>query len=197
MPSNSSAGRYRTAQARGRHVTKKLNAKTSTVDRFFARVAPEPNCGCWLWTGACTGSDKGRYGNLYGVIMHDGHAVAAHRWSYNQFVGQIPDGHIIRHKCDVSICVNPDHLTTGTYQQNSRDREDRNRRRIQKGEDAPWSALTEADVIEIRNLAAVGVTDKELAARFGIAQGSIWHIKMGNRWKHVKHLVDLWKNKKP
>ena len=39
------------------------------------------------------------------------------------FVGDIPEGLVIRHKvCNTSMCVNPCHLMTGTVEQNNKDK---------------------------------------------------------------------------
>lgn len=73
------------------------------VRRFEGRVLPEPNSGCWLWTGAT--NNRG-----YGSIGDGGRQYGAHRFSYELYCGQIPEGLEIDHLCSVRSCVNPDHL---------------------------------------------------------------------------------------
>jgi len=81
-------------------------------ERFFDKVTPEPNSGCWLWT-ACV-NEKG-----YGTFRDD-KKVKAHRFSYELHVGPIPDGLQIDHLCRVRSCVNPDHLEAVTCAENLR-----------------------------------------------------------------------------
>lgn len=77
------------------------------VDRFMARTERQPN-GCLLWTA---GTNDGGYGRF--AISHDTN-VAAHRWSYEHFVGPIPDGltvdHVKDRGCTSRLCVEPSHL---------------------------------------------------------------------------------------
>lgn len=75
--------------------------------RFWEKISPEPNSGCWLWTGAS------RFDG-YGHFEVNGKATAAHRWSYERYVAPIPDGLVIDHKCRVPCCVNPEHLRAVT-----------------------------------------------------------------------------------
>ena len=57
----------------------------------------------------------------YGVLsLGRGVTMLAHRWSYEHFVGPIPDGLVIDHLCRVRHCVNPDHLEPVTNEENLR-----------------------------------------------------------------------------
>lgn len=59
--------------------------------------------------------------------------MSAHRFSYQQFKGKIPDGMIVCHSCDTPACVNPEHLWVGTYQDNSDDCHKKGRNRQSRG----------------------------------------------------------------
>lgn len=86
------------------------------VRGIMNRVEQEPNTGCWLWTGAVipvSGYGQMRYGK--------GTPKKAHRVSYEIFVGPIPDGLYVCHRCDTPLCVNPDHLFLGTAKDNAQD----------------------------------------------------------------------------
>ena len=80
-------------------------------ERFMEKVSPEPTSGCWLWTARC-----GRTG--YSVLWHDGKYVGAHRWAYEYFIGPVPPGMEVAHKCRVRSCVNPAHLEAVTHREN-------------------------------------------------------------------------------
>ena len=83
----------------------------SEDERFEAKWTPEPNTGCWLWTGA---TDRKGYGQFRSKGAH----VKAHRWSYERLVGPIPEGLQIDHLCRVPGCVNPEHLEPVTHREN-------------------------------------------------------------------------------
>lgn len=70
--------------------------------RFTKRIEIAPD-GCWLWTGSLRA-------HRYAAFMVDGKTVAAHRWSYERYVGPIPKGKQIDHMCGITRCVNPAHL---------------------------------------------------------------------------------------
>jgi DNA repair exonuclease SbcCD nuclease subunit len=57
----------------------------------------------------------------YGQVSWNGFGGRAHRWSYQVFVGPIPAGRQVRHKCDRKDCLNPDHLKLGDWASNKAD----------------------------------------------------------------------------
>lgn len=81
------------------------------ADRFDKHYIPEPNSGCWLWLSATIKSSDSR---LYGVIGRCRgqlpRMALAHRASYELHIGAIPDKMQIDHKCQNTLCVNPEHL---------------------------------------------------------------------------------------
>lgn len=85
--------------------------------RFMEQVSPEPNSGCWLWTGPVQVSGHAQFC----TGGHQGKKVMAYRFSYERFVAPIPDGLFVCHRCDVPQCVNPDHMFLGSQKDNMRD----------------------------------------------------------------------------
>jgi len=86
--------------------------KADPLIRFERLYIPEPNSGCWLWTGSLIGAG-------YGQFRCDGEGYA-HIWSYKQFKGPIPEGLVLDHICRVPSCCNPDHVEPVTQKENLR-----------------------------------------------------------------------------
>lgn len=77
-------------------------------ERFMALVKKTGHC--WIWTGAKL---RG-YGQFW-----DGRTVRAHRWAYEHWVGPIPPGLTIDHRCRNRSCVRPSHLVPMTRGENT------------------------------------------------------------------------------
>lgn len=83
------------------------------AEKILAYVSLEADS-CWLWQGHIKA-------NGYGAVNAFGKSgQLAHRISYQEFVGPIPDGLVIDHLCRVKHCVNPDHLEAVTQLENVR-----------------------------------------------------------------------------
>ena len=79
----------------------------------------EPNGDCLEWTRRITADGYGQT-RAYGKVWQT-HRLALH------LEGVDISGHFVLHSCDNRLCCNPDHLRTGTHQDNMDDRNSRGR----------------------------------------------------------------------
>lgn len=100
-------------------------------ERFSEKYQVNEETGCWDWKGTKVGLG---YGMISGERGTGG--IVASRFSYEHFVGPIPEGMVVRHRCDNPGCVNPDHLVLGSHQDNMNDMVKRGRGRILDAEQA-------------------------------------------------------------
>jgi hypothetical protein len=84
-------------------------------ERLSNRLELNEKTGCWLFTGPV-------HKTGYGRLKFNGHPEYVHRISWIIHNGQIPDGMVIRHKCHIRACCNPEHLILGTHKENINDR---------------------------------------------------------------------------
>lgn len=97
---------------------KKGFAARPVQERFEELWLPEPNTGCWLWLGAACNLG---YGLMNMRKVGGGRTnIRANRISYEMYIGPIPEGLVIDHKCRLSCCVNPAHLEPVTQAENIR-----------------------------------------------------------------------------
>lgn len=148
-----------------------------------------PLTGCWEWKGR---KERG-YGRTIIGSRTDGtrKTIAAHRLSYETFVGPIPDGMEVCHKCDNPCCVNPDHLFVGTRQDNIDDRESKGRNRPQKGSRNGTAKLTEAIVMSARfERHQRGTSYQKLADKYGVSKRTMQNAVKGLTWTHVLYMPE-------
>ena len=130
----------------------------------------EKSDGCWCWPGAL--DYKG-----YGQFSHGGgRTYKAHRFSYQTWVGAIPDGLLVCHKCDNPKCVRPDHLFLGTCADNNNDAIRKGRRRSTSGQNHHAAKMTDIEVVECLALRGGGESVKSLSLKYNVSGSTISRI---------------------
>lgn len=148
--------------------------------RFDQKWIPEPNSGCWLWTG-CT-NKHGR--PFIGLGSATQGSALAYRVSWLLHRGPIPEGMAVCHHCDNPSCVNPDHLFLGSQAENLRDMRQKARQRSvrQPGAALFVRKLTAEDVRDIR---ASDAPSREICERYGVTSAAIVAVRARKTWRHV------------
>lgn len=161
---------------------------------------------CWPWKTTASSGD-------YGSVQLDRVKLGTHRAAWQYANGPIPPGLVVCHRCDFRPCCNPAHLFLGTPAENSADMRAKGRsatgdrsparlypERYPRGDDHPFrrnpeviargersgkNKLTDDEVRAIRAACASGLPQREVAARFGVSQGTIGFIVRRETWSHI------------
>lgn len=152
-----------------------------TKEKFEEKIKKTSKC--WEWQACLSVKGYGQFG-----IYRDGKwkVVAAHRVSYELYVGSIPDGMQVLHHCDNPSCVKPDHLFLGTNDENVADRVAKGRNAVMVGDKNPRAVLNENDVINIRQMLKYNVkSQKKIAEEYNVSCSTISHINTRRLWPHV------------
>lgn len=122
----------------------------------------------------------------YGVKKHKGKTVRAHRLAYckanNLEVSDIA-GSVIMHTCDNRLCINPDHLKTGTHADNCADKVSKGRQA--RGETSGNSVLKNEEVLRIKELIQSDYSATRIAPMYGVSVMCISRIRSGKTWRHL------------
>ena len=130
-------------------------------------VVPSAGTPCWDWLGYTMENGYGQF------RLASDRVESAHAASYELFVGPIPEGHDVCHKCDRRGCVRPDHLFTGTRAENMADANT-------KGRLGKRSKLKAGDPDEIRSRFVAGEPQEALGVEFGISRAYVARlVQMG------------------
>ena len=85
------------------------------LDRVLNKVIVNSVTDCWEFQGG-----KNNIG--YGMVRDGKGMRTTHRVSYEEHhQTKIPQGLLVMHSCDNKACVNPQHLSLGTHQDNTYD----------------------------------------------------------------------------
>lgn len=81
------------------------------IERFETKVNRGP--GCWVWAA-------GKTSQGYAQFWDGSRQVKGHRFAYEAYVGPIPEGLTLDHRCRNRACVNPAHLEPVSQGENVR-----------------------------------------------------------------------------
>jgi hypothetical protein len=126
---------------------------------------------CLVWVGSINNNGYGRL-----IVSVDGCRATsyAHRASYEQHVGPIPEGAEILHSCDNPPCIEPTHLRVGTQKQNAADMVARER-------NPRYLPLTV--VAELHRRFQRGEPDLVVARALGLPRGTVSARR--SRWRRL------------
>lgn len=99
-------------------------ARALLKELFLEYVHHESGSDCWWFT---KGTTRPKIPEDYRVFWLNRKQVQAHRFAYELWIGDIPEGLYVLHSCDTPPCVNPDHLRAGSVQDNVDDKMERGR----------------------------------------------------------------------
>ena len=119
----------------------------------------------------------------YGVISVGNRPQYVHRVAHEIYIGPIPPGMLVCHKCDNPSCFNPEHLFLGSSKDNLQDMVKKGRK--PRGEKVHNSKLTEKQVKEIKARLQEGEKVSQIAKDYPVHGRAIRLISAGINWKHV------------
>lgn len=166
------------------------------LSRFEDSYIPEPMSGCFLWIGGVWKTHGYTAARFFNSIRKN--YDVAPRFAWELFRGEIPDGLWVLHKCDNSLCVNPDHLYLGDCVQNIRDRENRKRGRHHRDPKGMRAHILSIRKLarhdgekhshkltweDVRTIRASDLSNKELGIRHSVSPVHIWNIRHNKYWK--------------
>ena len=137
-----------------------FNNSMSQQERLIASSSVDLTTECWNWNLRLDHDG-------YGRISYNSCSMKASKVSYLEFIGSIPEGLCVCHKCDNRRCINPHHLFLGTHKDNAIDK-------MNKGRFRGNNKLTRNQVKEIKNLCMDRKsTYREIGERFGVTGETI------------------------
>lgn len=154
---------------------------TKSLQDLLENTKRNEESGCLEWQRYCMK-------NGYGTTCHNSKKRLAHRLAWCLANGveieSLESTQFVLHSCDNRACINPEHLSLGTVQDNQRQMAERGR--SLQGQKSHRAKLTRKQVLEIRRRYSSGLeVQADLAAEFGVSPDTISGITAGRMWKHL------------
>ena len=149
-------------------------SRANTIEDLFANINTQggDDTQCWPWQGGASSLYKDRP-----YFQYEGKRWLAYRLMYTLVNGEIPEGKVIRHKCDNSLCCNPKHLVPGTKSENENDKYENDR-----------AGLPVAVVREVKRLLQTTSATQQTIAQYvskrynyDVSRSAVRNIKLGLR----------------
>jgi hypothetical protein len=147
--------------------------------RVLSGMGEKLETGCIEWLRARHHQTK------YGQVKVGRQMRHVPRVVYELFVGPIPDGLLVCHKCDNPPCCNPDHLFLGTQLDNAQDRDRKGRLNPRHGELNARAKLSESQALKIIDLYRGGSSSDAIAGTFSVSVSTVQSIVSGKTWRHL------------
>ena len=153
-------------------------SRRNTIEDLFNLIDTKggDDTQCWPWIGGASSLHKDR-----GYFQFEGKRWLAYRLMYTIVNGEIPEGKVVRHKCDNSLCTNPKHLQLGNQSENENDKYLNDR-----------AGLPVAVVREIKRLLqTTNATQQAIADyvskryNYDVSRSAVRNIKLGIRRNNI------------
>jgi hypothetical protein len=145
--------------------------------RLCEKILKDEETECWNWLGSL---NRSGYPSM-GITDNSGRSTtkSGHRVAYEHFVGPIPPGAYVCHRCDNRVCINPAHLFLGTQKDNIKDM-------VSKGKTMRRNARLSVEAVKsIRQEYAEGVTQQELCVKYSLTAANCSMIVNRKNWKDI------------
>jgi len=150
-------------------------------NRFYSNIIINDETECLEWKGTIKSNGYGQFKNLNKKWFH------AHRYSYELFIGKIPEKMCVCHCCDNRKCINPSHLFIGTKKDNTQDMIKKNRQAYvsSPGERNGRAKLKYCDIINIRKYLDSGMNCTKISKIYNVSISAINRIQLNKSWRNI------------
>jgi len=141
------------------------------------RHVREDDSGCHVWVGP-------KHPQGHGIVsLSGGVSGTAARVMFEHHFGALRIGTAVLRLCGNKLCVNPQHLKGGSFEEVAKVRRTFGQAKL--GEKVRTSKLKASDIPRIRQLRKDGRSFASIAKFYGVTAKTIHNVVKGRNWSHV------------